>query len=113
MAAGTRICKICGKEYPYCKTFNATNAYRWQDVACCPEHAAIYFTKIAESRNEDAVFEVNEYKNGVIKKAKEAPKKASPAPKKEPKETAKKEVKEATKKTPKAKQEATKENIEK
>ena len=103
MAAGTRICKICGKEYPYCKTFNTTNAYRWQDVACCPEHAAIYFTKIAESRNEDAVFGVNETANGVVKKAKEVPKKASTASKKE---------KKAPKAASKAKQEAKEEKTE-
>lgn len=46
---GTRYCKICGKEYPFCHT-NIPNQYRWQDVACCKEHAALYFAEIAASR---------------------------------------------------------------
>lgn len=54
MATGTRICKICDKEYPYCKTDRPTGLYRWQDVACCPEHAAEYFDRIAVSRGEKA-----------------------------------------------------------
>lgn len=52
MAQGTRICKVCGKEYPYCKTERRIDLYRWQDVACGPEHAAIYFAEIAASRGE-------------------------------------------------------------
>lgn len=48
---GTRICKVCGVEYPYCHT-NIPSQYRWQDVACCKEHAAEYFAAIAASRNE-------------------------------------------------------------
>lgn len=47
----TRTCKICGKEYPYCHTIT-DDKYRWQDVACCREHAAEYFALIAASRNE-------------------------------------------------------------
>lgn len=48
---GTKICKICGKEYEYCKT-KAHGAFRWQDVACCVEHANQYFEEIAISRGE-------------------------------------------------------------
>lgn len=44
----TRICKICGCEYPYCKTFSRN--FRYQDVACSPEHAAEYFRRIDLSR---------------------------------------------------------------
>ena len=44
-------CKVCGKEYQYCNT-PAGSTFRWQDVACCPEHAGIYFTQIKISRNE-------------------------------------------------------------
>lgn len=51
MPKGIRKCKVCGIEYPYCKT-NLQVAFRWQDVACCPEHAAIYFERIAESRGQ-------------------------------------------------------------
>lgn len=50
MAKGTRICKVCGKEYEYCKTWVSANKFRWQDVACSPECGAIYFKQIEESR---------------------------------------------------------------
>lgn len=48
--AATRICKICGKEYPFCYTNRRDNAFRWQDVACCPEHGTEYFNQIMASR---------------------------------------------------------------
>ena len=47
MAKGTRICRICGKEYEYChsvKIWDGVN--RWQDIACCPEHGAQYFAEV-------------------------------------------------------------------
>ncbi len=47
----TRICKVCGKEYPYCHTIT-NDTFRWQDVACCPEHAAEYFERVAIARGE-------------------------------------------------------------
>ena len=53
MAKGTRICKVCGKEYEYCRTWNDTNKFRYQDVACSPECGAIYFARIAASRASD------------------------------------------------------------
>lgn len=49
MPSGTRKCKICGCEYPYCKTVTQ-DRFRYQDVACSPEHAAEYFRKIELSR---------------------------------------------------------------
>lgn len=52
MAKGTRICKICGKEYPYCSTMTVFDGNRWQDVACCIEHATEYFKQVAISRGE-------------------------------------------------------------
>lgn len=62
MAKGIRICKVCGKEYEYCHTVRRDgNMFRWQDVACSPEHGSIYFARILESRananrkNEPAV----------------------------------------------------------
>jgi len=55
MPKGTRICKICGREYPYCKTNRPADIFRWQDVGCCVEHAAIYFERIAESRSQNQV----------------------------------------------------------
>lgn len=50
MAKGTRVCKVCGATYPYCKTHNTNGNFRWQDVACCIEHATQYFKQIEESR---------------------------------------------------------------
>ena len=50
MAKGTRICGICGKEYPYCKTFRKEAIFRWQDVACCQEHGAQYFAEVFAAR---------------------------------------------------------------
>ena len=44
-------CKVCGKDYQSCNT-PAGSTFRWQDVACCPEHAGIYFTQVKLSRNE-------------------------------------------------------------
>lgn len=53
MASATRICKVCGKEYPYCQTLRqVAGIFRWQDVACSPEHGSIYLTKVRESRGE-------------------------------------------------------------
>lgn len=52
MPSGTRKCKICGCEYPYCKTITH-NRFRYQDVACSPEHAAEYFRRIELSRMTD------------------------------------------------------------
>lgn len=54
MATATKICKICGKEYEYCKTIKSDpNQFRWQDVACSPKHGQEYLKKIIESRSMD------------------------------------------------------------
>ncbi len=53
MAKGTRICKICGVEYEYCRTDSRIpGVFRWQDVACCSEHGAEYLHLIKVSRGE-------------------------------------------------------------
>lgn len=52
MAKGFRVCKVCGKQYEYCKTEVPVGTNRWQDVACCIEHATEYFKEIAISRGE-------------------------------------------------------------
>ena len=51
MVKGTRICKICGKEYPYCKTERSADIFRYQDVACCVEHGTQYFAEVEAARN--------------------------------------------------------------
>lgn len=56
MPAATRICKVCGKPYEYCHTNRTTaDIFRWQDVACCPEHGSTYFDMILESRKSKSV----------------------------------------------------------
>lgn len=54
MDNSTRVCKICGKEYPYCRTSFNNNIFRWQDVACCAEHGSEYFARVAASRAESS-----------------------------------------------------------
>lgn len=49
MASVTKICKVCGQPYKYCNT-QVPGAFRWQDVACCREHAQEYFRLIEDSR---------------------------------------------------------------
>ena len=51
MAKATRICKVCGKEYEYCKTWLSTDKFRYQDVACSPECGVKYFEMIEASRS--------------------------------------------------------------
>lgn len=63
MAKGIRKCRVCGKEYEYCKTHRRDTIFRWQDVACCPEHAAEYFALIEASRapkTEEPVIDVDD-----------------------------------------------------
>lgn len=51
MAKGIKRCKVCGKEYEYCKTWLSQDKFRWQDVACSPECGAKYFALIEASRS--------------------------------------------------------------
>lgn len=56
MATATRKCKVCGCEYEYCHTARrVAGVFRWQDVACSPEHGSIYLAKIMESRSKDNI----------------------------------------------------------
>lgn len=61
MATAKKKCKICGLEYDYCRTNKRdVSQNRWQDVACSPEHAAVYFARIAASRTPAPINEVHE-----------------------------------------------------
>ena len=54
MASATKNCRMCGKEYEYCHTaMRIKGVFRWQDVACCPQHGSEYLSKIQESREVD------------------------------------------------------------
>ena len=58
MANGTKICRVCGKEYQACTTNRLTpGVFRWKDVACTPECGQEYFRRIMESRNVKTVVE--------------------------------------------------------
>lgn len=58
MATATLKCRVCGKEYEACRNARRVDGvFRWKDVACSPEHGAIYLNLIRESRanKHDAV----------------------------------------------------------
>lgn len=58
MTTATKICKVCGKEYEYCHTFRrVAGVFRWQDVACSPEHGSAYLAKVEASRMGENVHE--------------------------------------------------------
>lgn len=48
----TKICRVCGKEYEACFTQRKGISFRWQDVACCPEHGAQYLHDVLVARGE-------------------------------------------------------------
>lgn len=75
---------MCGKEYEACHTLrpNLNSEFRWQDVACCPEHGQEYLRQILISRGELPAEPVVEQ---VAEKPAAAPKKR--AKKKSPVET--------------------------
>ena len=58
MATATLKCRVCGKEYEACRSARRIDGvFRWQDVACSPEHGAEYLDLIRKSRakQHDAV----------------------------------------------------------
>ena len=58
MPKGIKKCKVCGKEYEYCKSMiTDPKMFRWQDVACCQEHGAIYLAQVMEARKKVATAE--------------------------------------------------------
>lgn len=59
MATAMKKCKVCGGLYEYCHTNRRiAGVFRWQDVACSPEHGSIYLARIEASRaNTDAKVE--------------------------------------------------------
>lgn len=54
METGTKICRVCGKEYPCCggSRPNTSGTFRYKDVACSPECGTIWLERIAASRGE-------------------------------------------------------------
>ena len=74
MATAMKKCKVCGCEYEYCHTVRrVAGVFRWQDVACSPEHGSIYLARIEASRagqiaanDADVVTEKSDYISGLI-----------------------------------------------
>ena len=51
MATAMKKCKVCGCDYEYCHTVRrVAGVFRWQDVACSPEHGSVYLARIEASR---------------------------------------------------------------
>lgn len=51
MATAILKCRVCGKEYEACRSAKHVNGvFRWKEVACSPEHGAIYLARIRASR---------------------------------------------------------------
>lgn len=50
MARFIKTCRVCGKEYEACRTPRVDGVYHWQEVACCPEHGAIYLEEVLRAR---------------------------------------------------------------
>lgn len=47
MANLKRTCRVCGKQYTFCRTLMPTDGtFRWQDVACSPECGAKYLEQV-------------------------------------------------------------------
>lgn len=66
MATATRICKVCGCEYEYCHTARrVAGVFRWQDVACSPEHGNEYLARIIASRSGNVAETTKEAKSDV------------------------------------------------
>lgn len=49
MSRGTFICKACGKSYVACRTPNP-GVFRWRDIACSPECASEYISRVEAAR---------------------------------------------------------------
>lgn len=62
MAKGIKICRVCGKEYESCRTLrpNLNNEFRWQEVACSPEHGAEYLRRVMAARGQTDVQKAEE-----------------------------------------------------
>lgn len=56
MANVKRTCRVCGKQYTFCRTLVPTDGtFRWQDVACSPECGAKYLEQIFGASKEKTV----------------------------------------------------------
>lgn len=55
MTTAIKKCRVCGKEYEACRSARrGDGVFRWREVACSPEHGAIYLEQILASRGKAA-----------------------------------------------------------
>lgn len=60
-------CRICGKEFESCHTaYRSKNLFRWQDIACCPEHGEQFFKMIADEEAAESARKITNSANIVI-----------------------------------------------
>lgn len=53
MATAMKKCRVCGKDYPACRSARrGDGVFRWKEVACSPECGAIYLARVLEARGE-------------------------------------------------------------
>lgn len=53
MATAIKKCRVCGKDYPACRSARrGDGVFRWKEVACSPECGAIYLARVLEARGE-------------------------------------------------------------
>ena len=51
MAKRTKICRVCGAEYPACNSAKTGSAkFNWREVACSPECGLKYLNAVNEAR---------------------------------------------------------------
>lgn len=58
MAKRTKICRVCGAEYPACNSAKTGSAkFNWREVACSPECGLKYLNAVNEARKTNAAQE--------------------------------------------------------
>lgn len=51
MADKKKVCRVCGKAYTACRTWNSdSSVFRWQDVACSPDCGEEYLRRVLAAR---------------------------------------------------------------
>ena len=55
MTTAIKKCRVCGKEYEASRSARrGDGVFRWREVACSPEHGAIYLAEVLAARSQAA-----------------------------------------------------------
>ena len=55
MTTAIKKCRVCGREYEACRSARrGDGVFRWREVACSPEHGAIYLSEVLAARAQTA-----------------------------------------------------------